>query len=199
MRPPRPTPPSPAASPADWIGCGGVLPAQLVKSRGRNGVTGLLVARSVAGVLPNGGSAAAWVDEFCTAVDARVCAEGGGSSVGARWFVSVVWALAKLGAAPDPERLTRLLAACSHEGLAHWSAQDLANTLCAFAKLRFNPGQQWLESFGRAVGARAGVGALQELDHFHIQWAWRELSDGGGPAAPALPHAHLGTAGEGLE
>ncbi len=49
--------------------------------------------------------------------------------------------------------------------------------VCAFAKLRFDPGREWLEAFSEAVAGQVGTGSLLELDHFHIEWAWRELND----------------------
>lgn len=53
--------------------------------------------------------------------------------------------------------------------------QHLANMLCAFAKLGFTPGARWMAWF-RAELDRTSGGQLQELDHFHIEWAWRELN-----------------------
>lgn len=53
--------------------------------------------------------------------------------------------------------------------------QHLANMLCAFAKLGFTPGARWMSWF-RAELERTSGGQLQELDHFHIEWAWQELN-----------------------
>jgi hypothetical protein len=99
-------------------------------------------------------------------------------------FVAVVWALAKMDARPDPEWLQQALGTCSAPGLGDWAPQHLANTICAFTRLRFNPGRAWLGQFSEAVGAaQAGAGGLQAMDAFHIEWAWRELNDGFAPPA----------------
>ncbi|KAF8061414.1 hypothetical protein HT031_004505 [Scenedesmus sp. PABB004] len=115
-------------------------------------------------------------------------------SFGVSGFGMVVWALARVGAAPDAAWLQALLDAtfegCSAGGEGPGSEgvcggggaaapalhpQHLANMLCAFAKLHFAPGAPWMAWFRGQLGAAAGP--LAELDHFHIEWAWRELAD----------------------
>jgi hypothetical protein len=125
----------------------------------------------------------AWLEVFYAAVQAS-----GGLQVSG--FGMVVWGLAKLGAKPSQAWMEQLM--CSTFGDINNSSsssssgevvalaarglkpQHLANLLCAFAKLGFVPGVQWMSWF-RAQLAQAG--ALQELDHFHIEWAWRELNE----------------------
>lgn len=52
-------------------------------------------------------------------------------------------------------------------------------TVCAFARLGWTPGYEWLARLSEAAQAHAarGGGGVEELDHFHIEWAWRELND----------------------
>lgn len=109
-------------------------------------------------------------------------------------FGMVVWALAKLGAKPEQAWMDELVDAtfsvavgsnnsCSNSeataaaasGATQLKPQHLANILCAFAKLGFTPGPLWMAWFRAQLGQQAG--ALQELDHFHIEWAWRELHE----------------------
>jgi hypothetical protein len=58
----------------------------------------------------------------------------------------------------------------------HVKPQHLANMLCAFAKLGFTPGGRWMAWFRAELDRTSAGGQLQELDHFHIEWAWRELN-----------------------
>lgn len=58
----------------------------------------------------------------------------------------------------------------------HVKPQHLANMLCAFAKLGFTPGARWMAWFRAELDRTSAGGQLQELDHFHIEWAWRELN-----------------------
>jgi hypothetical protein len=69
--------------------------------------------------------------------------------------------------------------------------QHLANMLCAFAKLGFTPGARWMSWF-RAELDRTSGGQLQELDHFHIEWAWRELNHQYRLAAPGSSSSSAG-------
>jgi len=103
---------------------------------------------------------------------------------GVSGFGMLVWALAKLGVQPQQAWLQMLLNN-TFKGFEEqqqyqrlqMKPQHLANLICAFAKLQFAPGQQWLVWFRSELGQQAGMGGLQQLDHFHIEWAWRELHD----------------------
>jgi hypothetical protein len=88
----------------------------------------------------------------------------------------VMWGLARLGCNPGGEWVREILEGSVEEGeLGGFRAQHLANLLCAFVKLGYNPGEEWMGLYIRALEARAHQ--MQELDHFHIQWAWQELND----------------------
>lgn len=141
----------------------------------------------------------AWLQAF---YDRAVAAPG---AFGPSGFGMVVWALARMGAAPPAawmaaqlaasfeldgdgeDEALRNTAAADASGASHAAArassrvaprpQHLANMLCAFAKLGFSPGPRWMGWFRAALSGAAGQ--LQELDHFHIEWAWRELNNGG--------------------
>jgi hypothetical protein len=113
------------------------------------------------------------------------CAESAPGAFQPSGFGMVVWALARFGARPEPAWMSAQLdstfggddAAAAAPGQQQSLApQHLANMLCAFAKLGFTPGQRWMAWFAAAL-SQAG-GAMQELDHFHIEWAWRELAEG---------------------
>jgi hypothetical protein len=135
-------------------------------------------------------------------------------------FGMVIWGLAKAGAKPHPAWMAALLDSTygwrdSMEAAAGgtnssssmdsfdeepsptpaWQQQlkpqHLANMLCAFAKLGFTPGPRWMSWF-RAELDRASGGQLQELDHFHIEWAWKELNHSYRPPAAAGSSASSG-------
>jgi hypothetical protein len=91
-----------------------------------------------------------------------------------RLAVALVWPLAKLDFRPEEAWLEELAARIG-SSMSELRPRQLANVLCAFARFGFNPGQAWLGQFTRQVDMSAG--ALAELDHNHIQWAWAELSD----------------------
>jgi hypothetical protein len=127
-----------------------------------------------------------WLEAFYAAVEAAPF----GLQVSG--FGMVVWGLAKLGARPQQAWMEQLMqrtfgdtpssssSSSSSSGVSGVQAagrlkpQHLANLLCAFAKLGFVPGVQWMSWFRAQLGQ---AGALQELDHFHIEWAWRELHE----------------------
>lgn len=75
--------------------------------------------------------------------------------------------------------------------------QHLANMLCAFAKLGFTPGARWMSWF-RAELERTSGGQLQELDHFHIEWAWQELNHQYRMAANSSNSGGAGSTAEGM-
>jgi hypothetical protein len=118
-------------------------------------------------------------------------------------FGMVAWGLAKLGARPQQVWMEDLMqqafgaapnSSSSSDGLlaaGRLKPQHLANLLCAFAKLGFVPGVQWMSWFRAQLG-QAGV--LRELDHFHIEWAWRELHEQYRAAADAASSATNGHA-----
>ncbi|KIY93398.1 hypothetical protein MNEG_14562 [Monoraphidium neglectum] len=129
-----------------------------------------------------------WMDAFYPAAAAAA------PRLGAVGFVTVVWSLARLGQRPDPDWLRQLLEdACGGGGdssggsgggaggaLEGFTPQRLAMTVCAFARLGWTPGPEWLSQLGAAAalaGSGSGPGGAQGLDHFHIEWAWRELND----------------------
>lgn len=132
-----------------------------------------------------------WLQRFYNRVEAAP------GSFQVSGFGMVVWALAKAGAKPHPAWMIALLEStygwgddalgdgCNSSDGGEVQAvagvyqqlrpQHLANMLCAFAKLGFTPGARWMSWF-RAELDRTSGGQLQELDHFHIEWAWLELN-----------------------
>jgi hypothetical protein len=135
----------------------------------------------------------AWLAVFYAAVQAAP------DSLQVSGFGMVVWGLAKLGAKPPQvwmEQLMNSTFADVHSSSSSGAAvtmaagrlkpQHLANLLCAFAKLGFVPGVQWMSWFRAQLGQ---AGALQDLDHFHIEWAWRELHEQYRAAATATDPA----------
>ncbi len=62
-------------------------------------------------------------------------APGAAARLGTRGFATVVWALAKLGTAPEEAWLRRLLhGSCLEADMGAWTPQRLANTVSAFVK-----------------------------------------------------------------
>jgi hypothetical protein len=140
-----------------------------------------------------------WLDVFYDAVDA---APGRFTPPG---FGMVVWALARLRAAPDPAWLLRQFDATFAAGsgggdnsddsdnsgnaaaISNAAAapplrpQHLANLLCALASLRVAPGPERMSLLAGQLDTSGGP--LAEMDHFHIEWAWRELHDAYAAAA----------------
>jgi hypothetical protein len=88
----------------------------------------------------------------------------------------LMWGLACLAVSPDPAWLRQLLdASVSPSQLAQLSPQHLANLLCGFVRLGVQLEGRWVAAAGAALQQREGE--LEELDHFHLQWAWSELNE----------------------
>jgi hypothetical protein len=155
-----------------------------------------------------------WLEEFYAAVQAAP------GSLQVSGFGMVVWGLAKLGAKPPQAWMEQLVSSTfkdiqssssSSTGVVSVATaagrlkpQHLANLLCAFAKLGFVPGVEWMSWFRAQLNQ---AGALQDLDHFHIEWAWRELHEqyraaasatDAGAAANVVAASDSDTAADGL-
>jgi hypothetical protein len=88
----------------------------------------------------------------------------------------LIWGLARLAVSPDPAWLHQLLdRSVTPQRLAQLSPQHLANLLCGFVRLGVQLEGRWMAAAGVALEQREGV--LEELDHFHLQWAWSELNE----------------------
>lgn len=82
-----------------------------------------------------------------------------------RHCVKLAWALAKLDWRPPDERL-RPLATALRRGLHECGPQHLAKAVCAFAKLGYNPGKEWLDAFNEQVRASVADGLFKLADCF---------------------------------
>lgn len=190
------SPPAPAAAAALLARSGQLLPrmsrAQLVRLAHATAKLRLAPGRP-------------WLDAFCSrAARAPGCFNVSG-------FGMVVWALAKMGARPEPAWLEDLLQATfagadagagaggerpgqQQQQQQQLAPQHLANLICAFAKLGYTPSGAWMAWLRAQVVGTAASSGLGELDHFHIEWAWRELHEQYRLAAAAADEA--GEAGQ---
>lgn len=119
----------------------------------------------------------------------EACGRGMAQLSGAQ-CVRLVWALARLGIRPCDSWLDGLVAGLQR-GVAACETRQLAKALCAFARMGYNPSPACMAVLNALLAARSG--GFSELDHFHVEWAWRELNGGmhnwqdGGNIRSAVP------------
>jgi hypothetical protein len=128
------------------------------------------------GAKPHPAWLASLVDSTYGWGDSTVAAAAGGDGGGGGGGLAVA-AEAARGSASGAATDTAAAAAAAAPPLQQQlRPQHLTNMLCAFAKLGFTPGGRWMAWFRAELGRASVGGQLQELDHFHIEWSWKELN-----------------------